>query len=58
MPLDPALWNPRFTLTPGIASGWLVPTTTARRNRAYRLSPRYRQFIGNSSAMTPDADGA
>ena len=42
----------RVLLVSWLAAGWLVATTTARRNRAYRLSPRYRQLIGNSSAMT------
>lgn len=35
-----------------VGQGWLVVADSSRRSRTYALSAIYRQFIGNSSAMT------
>lgn len=40
----------RVLLHEWVEDGWLVVADPARRSRAYELSARYRQFIGNSSA--------
>ena len=40
----------RDLLTTWVAEGWLEKTSAARRNRAYRLSAEYRQFIGEITA--------
>lgn len=41
----------RVLLQQWVEEGWLAVADPARRSRAYELSARYRQFIGNSSAM-------
>lgn len=61
-------WQPRYALTPAIARGLMaieaaravVETTSLPpaveaelRHRARVHSDRYRQYIGNLSAMTP-----
>ena len=43
----------RNLLQEWVIAGWLVVAQESRRARAYTLSAIYRQFIGNSSAMTP-----
>lgn len=40
----------RDLLAAWVAEGWLEMTSAARRNRAYRLSADYRQFIGGITA--------
>jgi len=40
----------RDLLAAWVAEGWLEMTSTARRNRAYRLSAEYRHFIGGITA--------
>jgi Fic family protein len=40
----------RDLLAGWVAQGWLEMTSAARRNRAYRLSAEYRQFIGRIKA--------
>lgn len=41
----------RNLLRQWVEDGWLEMADASRRGRAYRLSARYRQSIGNSSAM-------
>ncbi|MEK7477212.1 MAG: Fic family protein [Candidatus Coatesbacteria bacterium] len=43
----------RLLLKKWAGDGWLVPTDTSNRGRAYRLSAKYRQFIGNPPAKAP-----
>lgn len=48
----------RVLVGPWVEAGWLVPTTSARRSRAYRLAERYRQVIGNPTAIRPTSQSA
>lgn len=42
----------RNVLAAWVADGWLEVASTAKKNRAYRLSAQYRQFVGTITAMT------
>jgi Fic family protein len=42
----------RNLLQEWVGQGWLVVADSSRRSRTYALSAIYRQFIGNSSAMS------
>lgn len=41
----------RVLLAGWVQAGWLAVADASRRGRAYQLSARYRQFIGNTTAM-------
>lgn len=41
----------RVLLSQWVQQGWLVVADPSRKKRAYDLSAKYRQFIGNPSTM-------
>ena len=61
-PLPPAAENElrvrmtRNLLKDWVEDGWLEVANPSRRARSYRLSAKYRQYIGSLSAMIPGGE--